>query len=67
MPFIEKYANGTVIEGMCTYDQSQKEDKKIEITFKNITDVLGTNISNNDILDVFTKLGFSYEADDKKQ
>ena len=43
-----------------------KEDKKIEITFKNITDVLGTNISNNDILDVFTKLGFSYEADDKK-
>ena len=63
---LEEYANGTVIEGMCTYDQSQKEDKKIEITFKNITDVLGTNISNNDILDVFTKLGFSYEADDKK-
>ncbi len=63
---LEKYANGTVIEGMCTYDQSQKEDKKIEITFKNITDVLGTNISNNDILDVFTKLGFSYEADNKK-
>lgn len=63
---LEKYANATVIEGMCTYDQSQKEDKKIEITFKNITDVLGTNISNNDILDVFTKLGFSYEADDKK-
>ncbi len=63
---LEKYANGTVIEGMCTYDQSQKEDKKIEITFKNITDVLGTNISNNDILDVFTKLGFCYEADDKK-
>ena len=63
---LEKYANGTVIEGMCTYNQSQKEDKKIEITFKNITDVLGTNISNNDILDVFTKLGFSYEADDKK-
>ncbi len=63
---LEKYANGTVIEGMCTYDQSQKEDKKIEITFKNITDVLGTNTSNNDILDVFTKLGFSYEADDKK-
>lgn len=63
---LEKYANGTVIEGMCTYDQSQKEDKKIEITFKNITDVLGTNISNNDIIDVFTKLGFSYEADDKK-
>ena len=28
---LEKYANGTVIEGMCTYDQSQKEDKKIVV------------------------------------
>ena len=63
---LEKYANGTVITGMCEYDKSQKEDKKIEITFKNITDVLGTEISNNDILDVFKKLGFTYEADDTK-
>ena len=63
---LEKYANGTVITGMCEYDKSQKEDKKIEITFKNITDVLGTEISNKDILDVFKKLGFTYEADDTK-
>ena len=63
---LEKYANGTVVTGMCEYDKSQKEDKKIEITFKNITDVLGTEISNKDILDVFTKLGFTYEADDTK-
>lgn len=63
---LEKYANGTVVTGMCEYDKSQKEDKKIEITFKNITDVLGTEISDKDILDVFTKLGFTYEADDTK-
>ena len=63
---LEKYANGTVITGMCKYDKSQKEDKKIEITFKNITNVLGTEISNKDILDVFKKLGFTYEADDTK-
>ena len=63
---LEKYANGTVITGMCEYDKSQKEDKKIEITFKNITAVLGTEISNKDILDVFKKLGFTYEADDTK-
>jgi phenylalanyl-tRNA synthetase beta chain len=63
---LEKYANGTVITSMCEYDKSQKEDKKIEITFKNITDVLGTEISNKDILDVFKKLGFTYEADDTK-
>lgn len=63
---LEKYANGTVVTGRCEYDKSQKEDKKIEITFKNITDVLGTEISNKDILDVFTKLGFTYEADDTR-
>ena len=64
---LEKYANGTVITGMCEYDKSQKEDKKIGITFKNITDVLGSEISNKDILDVFKKLGFTYdEVDDTK-
>ena len=64
---LEKYANGTVITGMCEYDKSQKEDQKIEITFKNITAVLGTEISNKDILDVFKKLGFTYdEVDDTK-
>ena len=63
---LEKYANATVVTGMCEYDKTQKEDKKIEITFKNIVDVLGTQISNEDILSVFTKLGFKHEADDTK-
>lgn len=63
---LEKYANGTVITSMCEYDKSKKEDKKIEIRFKNITDVLGTEISNKDILDVFRKLGFTCESDDTK-
>ena len=63
---LEKYADGKVITGMCKYDTTIKDDKKVEITYKNIVDVLGTEISNEDILDVFTRLGFKYEADDAK-
>ncbi len=36
--------------------------KKIEITFKNINDVLGTTIPNEEILNVFRKLGFTYKV-----
>ncbi len=63
---LEKYADGKVVTGMCQYDKSNKEDKKIEITFKNINDVLGTQISNEDILNVFSKLGFTYNVNGEK-
>ena len=63
---LEKYAEGEVLSGTVKYDKTKKEDKKIEITFKNILDVLGVQISNDDILDVFTKLGFTYELEGEK-
>ena len=59
---LEKYASGTVRSGMCKYDTTNSDDKKIRIAYKTVNDVLGSNISNNEILDVFRKLGFSYEA-----
>ena len=37
-----------------------------QITVENINRVLGTNISKEDILDVFRKLGFKYKADEEK-
>ena len=63
---LEKYADAKILSGMCAYDKTDKTEKKIEIEFKNINDVLGTNISNEDILDVFRKLGFTYTSDNKK-
>ena len=63
---LEKYADGKVITSTVKYDTTKKEDKKIEITFKNILDVLGCKISNEDILDVFTRLGFTYELNGEK-
>lgn len=59
---LEKYAGGTVVTGMCKYDNTTSEDKKITISYQNINDVLGSCISNDDILNVFWRLGFEYEA-----
>ena len=63
---LEEYANGTVFKGTVVYDKTNVEPKTIEITYKNITDVLGMKIPNEEILDVFRRLGFTYEpAEDK--
>ncbi len=63
---LEKYADGKVVTGTVVYDKTDVKDKEIEITFKNINDVLGTVIPNQEILNVFRKLGFTYTSDDKK-
>lgn len=63
---LEKYADAKILPGMCVHDKTDKTEKTVEIEFKNINDVLGTNISNEDILDVFRKLDFKYTSDDKK-
>ena len=59
---LEKYANGKVVTGTVKYDTTNKEDKEIDITFQNINDVLGSKISDEEILNVFRKLGFTYKA-----
>lgn len=64
--FLEEYASGTVVGGTAEYNKEDMSDKKIEITYKKINDILGANISNEDILDVFRRLGFSYEQDGEK-
>ena len=59
---LEEYAGGTVVTGTIEYDKTNNKEKEIEITFKNINDVLGTVIPNEEILNVFRKLGFSYKV-----
>lgn len=56
---LQKYADAKIITGLVKYDTTNIEDKKIDITVKNITDILGINIALEDIVDVFRKLGFT--------
>ena len=57
---LEKYANGKVVTGTVKYDKTTQQDKEIDIKFQNINDVLGTTIPNEEILNVYRKLGFTY-------
>lgn len=62
---LEKYADATIVTGMVKYDETEKNDKNIDITFNQINSVLGFNIPNEEILDVFRKLGFTYKVNGK--
>ena len=55
---LEEYASGEVVGGIAKYDNSDKENRNIEISFKKINDVLGMEISQKDVLDVFRRLDF---------
>ena len=63
---LEEYASGKVVIGTVKYDVTDVKPKTIEITFKNITDVLGFEIPNNDILNSFRKLGFESKVKEEK-
>jgi len=59
---LEKYANGKVVTGTVKYDKTENKEKEIDIAFQNVNDVLGTVIPNEEILNVFRKLGFTYKV-----
>ena len=62
---LEKYADGKVVTGRLTYDVTQNKEKEIEIEYQFINDVLGANISKEDILDTFRKLKFKTTPHEK--
>lgn len=60
---LEKYADAKIVGGLVKQNQTSLEDTKIDITFENINQVLGTNIPKEAVLDVFRRLGFTYKED----
>lgn len=63
---LEEYASGEVVGGIAKYDKENLKNREIEISFKNINDVLGMNIAKKDVLDVFRRLKFEVYIDGKK-
>jgi len=59
---LEKYADATIVGGLASYDTTNKEDTEIDITLEKINSVLGMEISEQEVLDVFRKLGFKAET-----
>ena len=61
---LEKYADATIVSGICVYDTTEKQDKEVLVTVDNINDVLGTNLTEDDVIDVFKRLKFTGYAED---
>lgn len=59
---LEEYAGAQVQTGKVVYDVSNKEEKKIDIKVEDINNLLGTNISLEETLDVFRKLAFKTDV-----
>jgi len=56
---LEKYADAEISKGTCIYDKTEKEDKKIGITIEKINNLLGSNISKEEVIQIFKRLGFN--------
>ncbi len=55
---LEKYADAEIVGGMVEYNKLNIQDKKISITTEKINSVLGIEISKDEILSIFKRLGF---------
>lgn len=63
MKLLEEYANATIQTGTVIYDKTDKTEKKIDITAKDINSLLGTNLTASDAVDVFRRLNFVSSLD----
>ena len=56
---LEKYADAKIVAGMMEYNTIEEKENKIVVTAEKINKVLGTDISYEEINDIFRRLGFT--------
>lgn len=61
---LSKYADAKVVKDTVSYDKTNKEDKIIDVTLTRINNVLGMNLTIEDVKDVFNRLEFKYDEKD---
>ncbi len=61
---LQKYASATIVSGCITYDTIDKTPKVVEFTSKDIDQILGITISQEDMKKQLQRLDFPYELKD---
>ena len=56
---LNKYANADISSEITIFDESNKDDKIINISVCEINGLLGLNISKEEIINIFNRLGFT--------
>lgn len=60
---LQKYADATIIGDIICYDHANKEAKIIKITCNKINKVLGINVPEETVVNIFNDLGFSVKKE----
>ncbi|CZQ87731.1 phenylalanyl-trna synthetase b3/b4 [Trichococcus palustris] len=60
---IHALAGGTIVEGMASFDTVEVKDKEVSITLDKINSSLGTDISGQEVTNIFNQLGFGSTFD----
>ncbi|MCQ6273459.1 phenylalanine--tRNA ligase subunit beta [Bacillus sp. V3B] len=58
-----KYAGGTILGGSVEYNNLKMEPAVVSITLNKINNALGTNISTDEVVGIFTRLKFDIQVD----
>ena len=61
---LEKYADATIVGGMVKYDETNSNDKIIEISVDKINKVLGIKLDSNTVKEIYERLGFTVTGED---
>lgn len=61
---LEKYADATIVGGLAKYDTTDLSDTEIEITFEKINAILGLEVPQDAVIDVFRRLGFKSQVEE---
>ena len=61
---LEKYADATIVGGIVKYDETNSDDKIIEISVDKINKVLGIKLDSNTVKEIYERLGFTVTGED---
>ena len=61
---LEKYADAKIVQGVVSYDVTDKTKKQISVSLKEISQILGMPLKNSDVEDSLNSLGFEYSVTD---
>ena len=61
---LEKYANGTVLNGIVGFNDRDLDDKEILLSLDKIVSVLGMDVKKEDVIDILDRLNFKCREKD---
>ena len=62
---LEKYAQAEIVGGLVKYDKEDLSNKIVRIKIDDINKLLGSDISKEDVLDSFRRLGFEHKENEE--